>query len=203
MVDRKETGRVPSAPGSREPSPDGLGPSGFDPSRDDTRWSLEEAVTLCREVEQICPGYGCHVALTGGTLYKDGYRKDCDILFYRIRQCPQIDENGLFAALAQIGLNKTGGFGWCHKAEYRGKAIDCFFPEEDGEYPVEEEVSFTPEDVAWALSDSDQSGAAGQTPQPDRRRRRLDPKGASAGLSPAKASPILKAKATPHDHTEE
>jgi plasmid maintenance system antidote protein VapI len=28
-----EDGRVPLAPGSREPSPDGLGPSGFDPSR--------------------------------------------------------------------------------------------------------------------------------------------------------------------------
>lgn len=29
----QECGRVPEAPGSREPSPDGLGPSGFDPSR--------------------------------------------------------------------------------------------------------------------------------------------------------------------------
>lgn len=29
-----EDGRVLSAPGSREPSPDGLGPSGFDPSRE-------------------------------------------------------------------------------------------------------------------------------------------------------------------------
>jgi len=37
-------GRVPSAPGSREPSPDGLGPSGFDPSR----------VT--------CPGCGANIA---------------------------------------------------------------------------------------------------------------------------------------------
>lgn len=30
----KVSGRVASPPGSREPSPDGLGPSGFDPSRD-------------------------------------------------------------------------------------------------------------------------------------------------------------------------
>ena len=28
-----DVGRVPLAPGSREPSPDGLGPTGFDPSR--------------------------------------------------------------------------------------------------------------------------------------------------------------------------
>lgn len=29
-----DSGRVPPAPGSHEPSPDGLGPSGFDPSRE-------------------------------------------------------------------------------------------------------------------------------------------------------------------------
>lgn len=33
MSDNKDIGRVASQPGSREPSPDGLGPSGFDPSR--------------------------------------------------------------------------------------------------------------------------------------------------------------------------
>src|ERR1051326_3442927 len=32
-MNKDDLGRVPSAPGSREPSPDGLGPSGFDPSR--------------------------------------------------------------------------------------------------------------------------------------------------------------------------
>lgn len=71
-------------------------------------------------------------ALTGGLLYRDGPRKDCDILFYRIRQIDAIDEDGLFAALAEIGVVKMSGFGWCHKAEYHGKPIDCFFPEEQG-----------------------------------------------------------------------
>lgn len=32
-MENNELGRVPLAPGSHEPSPDGLGPSGFDPSR--------------------------------------------------------------------------------------------------------------------------------------------------------------------------
>ncbi len=96
------------------------------------KWTRDQGLALCRAVEAICPAYGCHVALTGGLLYKDGERKDCDILFYRIRQVEKIDEEGLFSALATIGVQKTGGFGWCHKAEFEGRKIDCFFPEESG-----------------------------------------------------------------------
>jgi hypothetical protein len=95
-------------------------------------WSRIEAINLCILIESVCPAFGCHVALTGGSLYKQGDRKDCDILFYRIRQVPAIDEDGLFAALAEIGIVWKSGFGWCHKAEYQGKAIDMFFPEEQG-----------------------------------------------------------------------
>ena len=64
-------------------------------------WNLKEGVELCRQIEEICPQYGCHVALTGGTLYKDGERKDLDLLIYRIRQCESIDYSGLYAALEE------------------------------------------------------------------------------------------------------
>lgn len=97
-------------------------------------WTQSEAIALCIEIERIAPQFGAHVALTGGLLYKQGERKDADILLYRIRQVEEIDEAGLFEALAAIGIAKTGGFGWCHKAEYAGKKIDFFFPEEAGEY---------------------------------------------------------------------
>jgi hypothetical protein len=104
-------------------------------------WNLQQAIDVCRKVEAICPDFGCHVALTGGTLYKDGERKDLDLLFYRIRQIEEIDADGLFAALAGIGIEKVSGFGWCHKAVMDGKNIDCFFPEEvGGEYPTFEEL---------------------------------------------------------------
>lgn len=99
-----------------------------------TKWTQADAIALCREVEAVCPIAGCHVALTGGTLYKDGERKDLDLLFYRIRQTPTIDMGMLWDALSTIGIERATGFGWCIKAEYRGKRIDCFFPEEDGEY---------------------------------------------------------------------
>src|ERR1035437_5571090 len=66
----------------------GLSPA---PLLGDGQWTQTEAIELCVKVEAICPKYGCHVALTGGLLYKQGKRKDCDLLFYRIRQVEQID----------------------------------------------------------------------------------------------------------------
>lgn len=100
-----------------------------------TGWTQQEAIELCTVIEKLCPQHGCHVALTGGLLYKLCQRKDCDILFYRIRQAPKIDMEGLWHTLSVIGVEKKSGFGWCYKAVYKGKPMDCFFPEEEtGEY---------------------------------------------------------------------
>jgi hypothetical protein len=93
-------------------------------------WTLEQAVALCRRVEEVCPPFGCHVALTGGVLYKDGPRKDLDLLFYRVRQVKAIDRAGLFAALQQVGLIQLKGWDWCYKATFHRKPVDLFFPEQ-------------------------------------------------------------------------
>lgn len=95
--------------------------------------SLETAVELCRLIEEFAPKYGCHVALTGGCLYKDGERKDFDFLFYRIRQVDEIDQDGLFEEMREIGFNTVGGYGWLFKTSYKGFPVDLFFPEEQGE----------------------------------------------------------------------
>lgn len=34
-------------------------------------WTQAEAVALAKKIEAVCPAFGCHVALTGGLLYKD------------------------------------------------------------------------------------------------------------------------------------
>lgn len=111
-----------------------------------SNWTQEEATALCRMIEGICPTFGCHVALTGGLLYKDGLRKDADILFYRIREEPEIDISGLMAALSEAGIEPGNDYGWCYKASFNGKPIDFFFPDRDGEYPVpdNETISFDP-----------------------------------------------------------
>ncbi len=96
------------------------------------KWTQAQAVDLCRQIEVIAPKYGCHVALTGGTLYKDGERKDADILFYRIRQITEIDVDGLMLALMELGIKPGDDFGWCYKATYEDRPIDFFFPERFG-----------------------------------------------------------------------
>lgn len=94
-------------------------------------WTQAEAVELCKRIEAVCPAFGCHVALTGGVLYKEGKRKDLDLLFYRIRQTDQIDVPGLLAALERkCGVTRQRGWGWVHKAATDfGKSLDLFFPE--------------------------------------------------------------------------
>jgi len=92
-------------------------------------WTQAEAIELCRKIEAICPEYGAHVALTGGTLYKDGLRKDADILFYNIRQVKEIQREDLLYALEEIGISLGKQFGWCQKAFYQGKPVDLFFPD--------------------------------------------------------------------------
>jgi hypothetical protein len=95
-------------------------------------WTQQEAIDLCVKVEAICPKFGCHVALTGGLLYKTGPRKDCDLVFYRIRQRPEIDNQKMIEALQQIGFGVFKGFGFVLKTDYQGKSVDCMFPEEIG-----------------------------------------------------------------------
>lgn len=102
--------------------------------------NLATATALCRTINEFSHRYGCHVALTGGCLYKDGDRKDLDLLFYRVRQADKISQKGLFRALEGIGLEKPEGFGWLFKSKYKGVPVDLFFPEEQGgEYPEEKE----------------------------------------------------------------
>ena len=101
--------------------------------------NLNRAVSICAMIELVSPKFGCHVALTGGCLYKYGERKDIDLLFYRIRQITEIDYVGLFDALSQLGFKKPEGFGWLFKSDYDGCPVDMFFPEEvgGGEYDPE------------------------------------------------------------------
>jgi hypothetical protein len=98
-------------------------------------WTLEDAIEVCTLIEGIAPEYGFHVALTGGLLYKQGERKDCDILLYRIRERHDPDWDGLWSALSNAGFVKIGDFGWCKKAIWKHKYLDIFDPEAGGEYP--------------------------------------------------------------------
>lgn len=90
-----------------------------------------DAVALCALVETFAPECGCHVALTGGTLYKFGPRKDVDLLFYRIRQVERINYELLFKKLHDVaGVRVLASHGWVSKADRDGVNVDLFFPED-------------------------------------------------------------------------
>ena len=99
-----------------------------------SKWTVLEGLAICRKIESISPSYGAHVALTGGLLYRDGPRKDCDILIYRIRQVQSIDWIGLFESLESIGLFLINDYGWCKKCRYFDLDVDIFDAEDDGIY---------------------------------------------------------------------
>lgn len=88
---------------------------------------------MCFVVESfiVASGIKCHVALTGGCLYGSGERKDCDILFYRVRQVDEINRDLLESKLKEIGLVVEKRFGWMSKATFHGKKVDIFYPETD------------------------------------------------------------------------
>lgn len=91
-------------------------------------WTLDSARALLIKIEEFAPKFGAHVALTGGVLYKEGVRKDLDILFYRIRQAPEIDEAGLTGGLKAIGFEIIQKYGWVTKAKFNGLSVDLLFP---------------------------------------------------------------------------
>lgn len=100
-----------------------------------TSWNLQDAVTLCRDIEKIAPLYGAHIALTGGTLL------DVDIVFYRIRQVEKIETEKLFGGLRTLGIEIFDDHGFCVKAALGPKPIDIFFPERPREEWPEEMLS--------------------------------------------------------------
>lgn len=109
------------------------------------RWTQDQAVLFSREVEMRCLRFRCHIALTGGTLYKDGERKDLDLMLFRERQEKVVDTKALFEDFRKIGLFQVSDHGWVVKFKYQpqnaGKDfnewdkhaydVDILIPEED------------------------------------------------------------------------
>ena len=93
--------------------------------------NLKKARELCVEIERIAPTFGYHVALTGGTLYKEGERKDTDLILYGIRQESQ-DREGIEEELENplgLGFKFIDKVGWVSRAEYAGRRVDILYPD--------------------------------------------------------------------------
>lgn len=111
-------------------------------------WIQQDAVSLCQLLEPVAARNRCHVALTGGLLYKDGPRKDCDIVVYFEGRKPSDDAVATFSACVDRPALLNDFWTSCQlqpmdiytrvvKCLYRGKPVDLLFPELDGVYDKE------------------------------------------------------------------
>lgn len=120
-------------------------------------WTLGEGVSACRTIEQTLAELRipCHVALTGGTLFKEGPRKDLDVIIYRkglVRPSDErppfmeeIDRPALIASVCYVlGYTVTRTYRRVVKltAKDGDRKIDLMFPECD-EGPNNEGAPYT------------------------------------------------------------
>lgn len=98
--------------------------------------SLEEAVAIARDLEPVAAANGFHVGLTGGCLYRDGERKDVDLIFYPHDRVSPAPAHEMIAALmgpggADLTLYKRTSEGYSDRdvliCNRRGVRIDVFF----------------------------------------------------------------------------
>jgi hypothetical protein len=84
-----------------------------------------------------------HVALPGGTLYKDGPRKDVDSVLYSHKHRDNGNPYLLEQAIINGKLPAVTGWqnrkGRVMKINYNSKPVDLIFPEEEGEYELGED----------------------------------------------------------------
>ncbi len=100
---------------------------------------LEKAIYIAKFLESKLPDK-MHIGLTGGTLYKEGERKDIDFVVYSHKCYETINTSLLAGLLILIGLKEVVNYGRVIKckfvsAEGWSTDVDIIVPEsETGEY---------------------------------------------------------------------
>ena len=90
---------------------------------------LEAAISLCKDLYDVLSPEGYFVALTGGTLYKEGERKDIDLIIYRHRVNALFEINELEPLLEKVGLHDFRYFGFVTKCKWGNTEVDILHPE--------------------------------------------------------------------------
>ena len=107
---------------------------------------INVAVMACTEIYNKLAPKKIYPALTGGTLYKAGRRKDIDIVLYRGDAGGTLNLYDFRYELLQLGYDIKSNHGRVVKAQKGGFDFDFILPEaEGGEYPTTEERVYTTE----------------------------------------------------------
>ena len=88
----------------------------------------DKAVELCKMLYKELGPLGLFPALTGGCVYKEGPRKDIDIVLYCHREKP-LTTLPISHLAGLDGLTISGYYGFVTKAYYKGESVDIMFPE--------------------------------------------------------------------------
>lgn len=98
-----------------------------------------DGIEVCKAMYDAISESGYFPALTGGMLYKDGERKDCDIVIYRHRQkVDHFEMQEIEPLLKRVGFSDFKYFGFVTKAKYKGFDVDLFNPETIGDDTYDE-----------------------------------------------------------------
>ena len=90
----------------------------------------QKGIELCQILHKKLLGCGFFPALTGGLLYKEGNRKDIDIVIYRHRQnVGEFEMRDIENHLIDIGFYDFRYFGFVTKVKWKGIHVDLFNPE--------------------------------------------------------------------------
>lgn len=109
------------------------------------------AQSICRVLYEHFSKYQVFPALTGGTLYKDGTRKDIDIVLFQPAIDGELDsstkltvkaptliqmETDLITELKALGFKEITDYTAVIKCVYKGQSIDLILPQAgEGTYP--------------------------------------------------------------------
>lgn len=114
--------------------------NGYTPKMPTGEFALGDAVAICKLLEPELAKHGFHVALTGGTLYGEGGRKDIDLVFYRIRNNPKFPQDFVSTSARRNAVNKylrddlgmilLGSYGFVHKWQKGSLKLDIMYPDE-------------------------------------------------------------------------
>ncbi len=90
----------------------------------------KQGIEICEEIYPTLSSLGYFPALTGGLLYKEGERKDCDIVIFRHRQDnKQFELREIENILKEVGFTNLRHYGFVTKAQYKEHDVDLFNPE--------------------------------------------------------------------------
>ncbi len=92
--------------------------------------TISDGQKICKLIYETIGDCGFYPALTGGVLYKNGNRKDVDIVIFRNRQDVNAFEIiDLEGVLTDVGFYDFNHYGFVTKCKYNGIDVDLFNPE--------------------------------------------------------------------------